>query len=64
MWLAGHALGIARAHMPVSPILEYCVDGPHAKETIGWAALTGAMVASGRQLDLEEEGVSGRDVSV
>lgn len=49
-----HALGIARAHMPVSPILEYHVLGPHTKETIGWGALTGAMGAL-----LAEQGFTG-----
>ncbi len=43
--VAGHALGIARAHLPISPILEFAVQGAMPKESIGWGAMTGSMAA-------------------
>ncbi len=40
-----HALGVARAHMPVSPVLETVDSMPTTKESIGWGALTGMSAA-------------------
>jgi 2-methylcitrate dehydratase PrpD len=40
-----HALGIARCHLPVSPVLDSIPHGAMTKESVGWGALTGAVAA-------------------
>jgi 2-methylcitrate dehydratase PrpD len=41
----GHALGIARCHLPVSPVLDAIPHGAMAKESLAWGAMTGATAA-------------------
>jgi 2-methylcitrate dehydratase PrpD len=49
-----HALGVARCHLPVSPVLDSIPHGAATKESLGWGALTGAVAAL-----LAEKGFSG-----
>jgi 2-methylcitrate dehydratase PrpD len=53
---AGHALGIARCHLPVSPVTESIPRGAMAmtKESVGWGAFTGTVAAL-----LAEQGFTG-----
>jgi 2-methylcitrate dehydratase PrpD len=41
----GHALGIARCHLPVSPALDSIAHGAMTKESLAWGAMTGTTAA-------------------